>query len=490
MNAMIALIIIPLLVNAVQLSHKGQAWENIGTEDGIILCGGHEEGNTAERFDRQLGNPDAPDAVYMFALGQDSTVEISTCGSSYDTILRVFDIDGQEEICACDDCGDCGLQTVLECELTPGPYLIVVDGFGSNTTNNQGPFVLDVHCPPTFLPCGGSDSGYTNYLPNVVGNEAGDALYYVQLPQATTITVNTCGSQFDTWLRVYDFTFTEGSDEVTLGTELCSCDDCGDCGVQTVLNCDLESGYYAIIVDGFSNSTGQYSLNLSCPRGNIGCGGTEAGFTTDVENVIGDTGGDVLYDMSVTSIYDVTVDSCGSDYDTWLRIMSADLETEICGCDDCGDCGAQTVLDCQLMAGDYVVAVSGFSSSEGGFTITQSCAMPVVGCDASYSGSTVGAASVVGGDAGDNLYSLDIASTTYMVIDTCGSSFDTWVRIIHDSVDGNVACSCDDCGACGLQSVLACTLLPGHYVVSIDGFNVAEGDYVFTTSCTTDPFAQ
>jgi hypothetical protein len=381
MNAMIALIIIPLLVNAVQLSHKGRAWENIGTEDGMILCGGHEEGNTAERFDRQLGNPDAPDAVYMFALGQDSNVEISTCGSSYDTILRVFDINGQEELCVCDDCGDCGLQTVLECELTPGPYLIVVDGFGSNTTNNQGPFVLDVHCPPTFLPCGGSDSGYTNYLPNVVGNEAGDALYYVQLPQATSITVNTCGSEFDTWLRVYDFTFTEGSDEVTLGTELCSCDDCGDCGVQTV-------------------------------------------------------------------------------------------------------------LDCQLMAGDYVVAVSGFSSSEGGFTITQSCAMPVVGCDASYSGSTVGAASVVGGDAGDNLYSLDIASTTYMVIDTCGSSFDTWVRIIHDSVDGNVACSCDDCGACGLQSVLACTLLPGHYVVSIDGFNVAEGDYVFTTSCTTDPFAQ
>jgi hypothetical protein len=201
--------------------------------------------------------------------------------------------------------------------------------------------------------------------------------------------------------------------------------------------------------------------------------------------VIGDTGGDVLYDMSVTSINDVTVDSCGSDYDTWLRIMSVDLETEICGCDDCGGCGLQTVLECQVNAGSYVLAVGGFSSSEGSFSVMSTCNTPVMECDNFYDGTTVGAASRTGSDAGDNLYFLSITETTHITLDSCTSSYDTWLGIHHDTIDGPTACSCDDCGGCGLQTVLTCTLLPGNYIVSVGGFSTAEGNYQVTTSCYT-----
>jgi len=89
----------------------------------------------------------------------------------------------------------------------------------------------------------------------------------------------------------------------------------------------------------------------------------------------------------------LTFDACDSDYDTWLRLLSADLATEICGCDDCGPCGTRTVLECQVNAGSYVLAVGGFRRSEGSFSVMSTCNTPVMECDNFYDGTTVGAVS-------------------------------------------------------------------------------------------------
>jgi hypothetical protein len=252
-----------------------------------------------------------------------------------------------------------------------------------------------------------------------------------------------------------------------------------------VLECELHAGHYKIAVDGYRNREGDFQITLGCAAAVLECGETEVGFTTGAATLAGGPGGDVPYDFSIDTIQDLIFDACDSDYDTWLRLLSADLATEICGCDDCGPCGLQTVLECQVNAGSYVLAVGGFSASEGSFSVMSTCHTPVMECDNFYDGTTVGAASRTGSDAGDNLYFLSITETTHITLDSCNSSYDTWLGIHHDTIDGPTACSCDDCGGCGLQTVLTCTLLPGNYIVSVGGFSTAEGNYQVTTSCYT-----
>merc|ERR1712224_654076 len=459
--------VLALSVNSVKVA------DQLGTFDGIIACGGHAEGTTTTRHQR-FGNP-APDAVYVLNVNQDSVVSASSCGSEFDTYLRIFDINGETEICGCDDCGDCGAQSVLDCDLSSGHYLLVVDGFN----DEAGSFSLDITCPASAIECGSTEVGYTTGAGNDFGNEAGDVSYEFTLHSATTITASSCGSGFDTYLRVFSSDLTE---------EHCSCDDCGDCGLQTVLDCELQAGHYVLVVDGFSSREGDFEVALTCPQSTIECGGTQTGFTTGAASVVGSDACDVLYSFAVDTITDVGVSSCDSSYDTWLRILSADLATELCGCDDCGDCGLQADLACQINAGSYVVSIGGFSSAEGDFTLAASCSRPVMVCGGFYTGSTVGAASVTGTEAGDNLYSLEITETTHMTLSSCGSDYDTWLRIIHgDSADGAVACG-DDCGDCGVQTVLTCTLLAGSYTVSVDGYASSEGNYEVSADCIQNPF--
>ena len=80
---------------------------------------------------------------YTFELTKEyAFVQISTCGSSYDTWLYVWNSDG-DEIDDCDDCGDCGVRTVLTIDdLSAGSYYIGVGGFSSSS----GVYVADVSC--------------------------------------------------------------------------------------------------------------------------------------------------------------------------------------------------------------------------------------------------------------------------------------------------------------------------------------------------------
>jgi len=463
----IAGLLICFSANAIKLSHEVSAF------DGRIGCGETATGNTRHRHPR-FGNP-APDAVYMFTLGSRSAVNVNTCGSSFDTWVRIYDANAEEEVCGCDDCGNCGVQTVLDCELSPGDYLIVIDGY----SDSSGDFTFTVGCPPAEIACGGTEVGSTEVAANIVGNDAGDATYVFTLNQATTVVVDSCQSTFDTWIRIMDTNFT---------TEFCGCDDCGGCSVQTVLSCDLPAGYYGLVVDGYSSSVGDFSITLTCPRASLGCAETVEGSTRGAADVVGSGAGDVLYDFHADTLTDVVFSSCGSQYDTWLRVLSTDLSHEYCGCDDCGDCGVQTVLECQVSSGDYVLAVGGYSSSEGDFSVESTCAPPVLLCNQNYVGDTRGASSVVGSEAGDHIYTFSVSETTHVSFDSCGSQYDTFIHVFHDSIDGAVACACDDCGSCGLQTVLSCVLLPGNYVVSMDGFSSSEGEYSLTVDCFTFDF--
>ncbi len=84
--------------------------------------------------------PGAPDVVYSFTPAADAVIDISLCGSSYDTGLLIYDA-GYVAI----DCNDdfCGYQSKIVnfAVMTGATYYIVVDGEG---TENFGAYLISV----------------------------------------------------------------------------------------------------------------------------------------------------------------------------------------------------------------------------------------------------------------------------------------------------------------------------------------------------------
>jgi len=95
----------------------------------------------------------APDVVYSYTPAADMLVDVSLCGSSYDTRLWIYagTCDTGNRIACNDD--DCGLQSMLHSvPLTAGEtYYIVVDGYSSSS----GAYVIDVTevAPPPQMAC-------------------------------------------------------------------------------------------------------------------------------------------------------------------------------------------------------------------------------------------------------------------------------------------------------------------------------------------------
>ena len=115
--------------------------------------------------------------------------------------------------------------------------------------------------PPQWLPvllalCGQTVTGSTSGSSNQIGNLAPDHIYDFCTSARGTHTFNSCGSGFDTWLRVWTH---------DLSLQLLSCDDCGGCGTQTILTGELDVGCYKLVIDGFSSSSGTYTVAITCP---------------------------------------------------------------------------------------------------------------------------------------------------------------------------------------------------------------------------------
>jgi len=73
---------------------------------------------------------DGPDIVYRYRPSNDEVIDVSLCGSEYDSKLYVFR-DSAEEVYACnDDFAGCGYESRLRMRVSAGrTYYIVVDGF-------------------------------------------------------------------------------------------------------------------------------------------------------------------------------------------------------------------------------------------------------------------------------------------------------------------------------------------------------------------------
>jgi len=183
--------------------HIDQGGDTIGSAIPIAALPYSDSGTTAGYVDNYQPNcgyaAGAPDVVYSFSPGATVSVNISLCGSSYDTELYVFQ-DTVGNIIACND-DNCGLQSqLLNLSLAAGHvYYIIVDGY----YNNSGAYQFSVQenvpcvvpCPPGSL-LEGEPVCHDNYYDSYNGGCNSNPPVFTPLPcaQAPATSVTVCGT--------------------------------------------------------------------------------------------------------------------------------------------------------------------------------------------------------------------------------------------------------------------------------------------------------
>ena len=240
-----------------------------------VACDDVIVGDTSDNTDTGGANA-SPDEWYSFTgTGSPQIVTVSLCdgGTSYDSLLTVFDSCGGAVVAGNDDA--CGLQSELSF-LSDGTstYYIAVEGFGTNA----GAFSMAITCVDPLpndmcdgaepIACGETIAGSTTIAtpdamsPDCGGGNDSPGVWYViddTSGLVTDYTVSLCdgGTTYDSKLVVYSG---------DCGTLVCVAENDDSCGLQSEVSFqgDGSSTYY-ILVNGFgSGSSGDFSLNLEC----------------------------------------------------------------------------------------------------------------------------------------------------------------------------------------------------------------------------------
>ncbi len=217
------------------------------------------------------------DVWFAYTASCNGEVTASLCGSSYDTMLAVYegaDCPTSATAIACDDeaCGN-NRSEVTFAAAAGTVYLLRVGGFEGAT----GTGVLSLDCATPFDDCsnpgaladgttpfetigaatdgpdepgGCSKSGYT---------QIGADVWYVYTAACTgTVTVGACGADFDTKLAVYAGDGCPSSGEALA----CGDDECGTASEVTFVA--MTGSEYLVRVGGHDEASGTGSLTVSC----------------------------------------------------------------------------------------------------------------------------------------------------------------------------------------------------------------------------------
>jgi hypothetical protein len=218
------------------------------------------------------GNPGGRSVWYRWTAPQDGAVTMDTAGSSFDTLLAVYQgqsVDQLTEVAANDDYH--GQHSLVRLPATGGAeYLIAVDGFNGAT----GKVVLNWElCPAPANDrfaraqtiCGSRGAVHGDSAtatrepgePNHAGCVGGRSVWYRwTAPQDGQLTVDTLGSAFDTLLAVYQ------GQSVDQLTEVAANDDYY--GRQSMVRFPVRrSAEYLIAVDGKADASGKLVLYWS-----------------------------------------------------------------------------------------------------------------------------------------------------------------------------------------------------------------------------------
>ena len=259
-----------------------------------------------------------------------------------------------------------------------------------------GPPADNDTCGTAFtVECGDTVVSDTLTNTDTGGNAAPDEWYsFTGTGSAEFVTISLCdgGTDYDSTLRVFS--------DCTLTNEIANNDDF--CGVQSELEFESDgTSTYYIMVEGWSTSSGNFSLAVSCipvPQGppndlvenaiSMSCGDIVAGTTilATEDSAVAPTcdtsvtapGVWYVYDDTSGLATDITITMCNgaTGYDSKLSVYTGDITapplTCVTGNDD--TCGLQSEVSFQSDgATTYYILVHGFGSGEGNFEIEMIC---------------------------------------------------------------------------------------------------------------------
>jgi len=308
-----------------------------------------------------------------------------------------------------------------------------------------------------------------------------------------TATFSLCGSGLDTTLTIYDGC---GGSELA-----CNDDFCGD-GSQVEMEVTAGQSYY-LRVAGNNHVTGTYTLNVSLVISVIGddCGDailvsenvTYNGATTGATGATttscssNDTA-DVWHSYTASGNGVATFSLCGSGFDTSLAVFDGCGGSELACNDDF--CSVQSKLTLSVLSGmTYLVRVAGFEGDTGDYQllvtethpVNDNCSDPnVVITGVPFIGSSVDAAgtdmsSCGTDDRADVWLSYTASVTATVVINLCGSDFDTTLAVFDSCGGTELVCNDDSCET---QSKVSLAATSGTtYYLRIAGNNGATGNY-------------
>ncbi|MCC6360179.1 MAG: hypothetical protein IT450_15655 [Phycisphaerales bacterium] len=155
------------------------------TNDGLAVC------STSNK-----------DIWYQYTLSADAEVRVDTCGSSFDTVLAVFDACGGTQIACNDD--SCGLQSVVTFVAQGGTTVYIrVAAFGAAGAGGAGTLTVTELAPPYVEPGDADDTPGTADTPQgsgvldaIVGNfdSVADAdVYLIAICDAANFSATTVG---------------------------------------------------------------------------------------------------------------------------------------------------------------------------------------------------------------------------------------------------------------------------------------------------------
>ncbi len=220
----------------------------------------------------------------------------------------------------------------------------------------------------------------------------------------------------------------------------------------------------------------------------------------------GGGGPDIWFSFTVGANTVVTLDLCGSTYDTALEVFDGDdcANLSLLACND-DACGLQSSLTFAGVTGQtYLFRVGGFNGAFGNATLEVSavngggvpndeCSGALLLDEGVTAFSTIGAltSSPSWGCAsgGSDIWYTFTADGTSVEVSTCGSGYDTALEAFSGTCGSLTSIGCLD-DSCGLQTELFLSTVPGGtYFVRVGGFGgaVGSGMLTLTGSGTGEP---
>jgi hypothetical protein len=461
------------------------------------------------------------DVWYSYTAGFTGTVFVQTCGANYDSAIQIFTGGcGALVSVACND-DFCGLQSRLTLNQTASTtYYIRVGGYFGAT----GTFPLDIfqdgeECSGAGVLVNGpngpfSNVGYTTSAPAWPCAAGGSDRWFSYTATCSgSVTVDTCGSGYDTCLQAFD---------ACGGTSL-ACDDDG-CGYPSsrIVFPVVQNNVYKIRLGGYAGFQGTTGINVTCtpsgvpndecinaialvagpngPFSNVGSSTSAPGWPC------GAGGNDVWFSYVSPCCGTLTVDTCGSGYDTVLQLFSSCGGLSL-GCDDDG-CGyPSSRVSCPVGVNTTVlIRMGGFAGLTGSSVINVNCtpsapvnddcanAIPVYlgsnGLFSNFCANTSFAWPCAAGGS-DVWFTFQANCSCPTTFQTCGSSYDTAIEVFDGTFGcgGLVSLGCNDDNFTGgpcystLQSWLTVPLNTGTtYYVRVGGFANRQGYFVLNIS--------